>query len=189
MPSRSGHIQRALAATSLALLMLAGCGKSREEELEAERSKGAEMVEDKAAMVKGVGQALQDDGKKAVAELSTGLGKMVSGVAEGVDRAKEVAITADASATGLSLQTARAVMELGESQGQNVLKAYVQCAKAAAGQLHLRAFDADGREVGRSNRVDEQFADDDARYVRFEFDSATPMNRVSRFVLYATGKG
>lgn len=163
---------------------LAGC-KNREEQLEAERSKGAEMVEDKAAMVKGVGQALQNDGKKAAAEITTGVGKVFGGVAEGVDRAFEVRITVDASASARKLGSERALRLSVDGEKKDGVKAYVRSAETFSGKLQLRALDGKGVEVGRSDKVDSKFDADDASYVEFHFDSATPLSRVDKFVLYA----
>ncbi|MDP5238929.1 hypothetical protein Q9Q94_05275 [Uliginosibacterium sp. 31-16] len=162
---------------------MAGC-KNREEQLEAERSKGAEMVEDKAALVKGVGQALQNDGKKAAAEITTGVGKVFGGVAEGVDRAHEAKIALDASASGRQLKSERAVLLGADGEKKDGVKVYVLSAQAFKGKLQLRAVDGKGSEVGRSDKIDSDLGADDASYVEFRFDSATPMSRVDKFVLY-----
>jgi len=179
-------VKKALIAICVlsAACALAGC-KNREEQLEAERSKGAEMVEDKAAMVKGVGQALQNDGKKAAAEITTGVGKVFGGVAEGVDRAYEAKIVVDASASARKLGSERAVRLGADGEKKDGVKVYVLSGEAFKGKLQLRALDGKGVEVGRSDKVESTLDADDASYVEFRFDSATPMSRVEKYVLYA----
>lgn len=167
-----------------AICVLAGC-KSREEQIEAERSKGAEMVEDKAALVKGVGQALQNDGQKAAAEITAGVGKVFGGVAEGVDRSYEAKIGVDASASGRQLKSERAVRLGADGEKRDGVKVYVLSAQVFKGKLQLRALDSKGTEVGRSDKIDSELGADDASYIEFRFDSATPMSRVDKFVLYA----
>ncbi|GAA5162764.1 hypothetical protein [Viridibacterium curvum] len=174
----------AIAALMPALL---AC-KSREEEIAAEHAKGTALVEDKAARVKGIGEALQNDGQKAAAELTTGVGKVISGVTQGVDRAKEARITADEGAVKLGLSSDRAVLDVAGKDGQNILKAYVKSAREFKGTLHLRGFDSSNREVGRSAKEERGLGVDDAEYIAFTFDPATPMNRVEKWVLFAAAK-
>ncbi|PLK47232.1 hypothetical protein C0V76_17510 [Uliginosibacterium sp. TH139] len=172
----------------LALALCLTACKSREEEIAAEHAKGTALVEDKAARVKGIGEALQSDGQKAAAELSTGVGKVIGGVTQGIDRAKEAKITTDDGAAKLGVSSDRAVLEVNGKEGQNTLKAYVKSAQAFKGSLHLRGFDNNNREVGRSAKEERSLAADDAEYVAFTFDSATPMNRVEKWVLFAAAK-
>lgn len=175
-----------IAAVGLCLAT-SGC-KSREEELAAEHGKGVKLVENKAAQVQGVGEALQSQGQKAAAELSTGVGKVIGGVAQGIDRAKETSIAADATASQLGLSSDRAVVQFGEKNQNITLKAYIKATQSFNGSLHVRGLDGQGREVGRSTKAERKLDADDAKYVEFEFDAATPMARVAKWTLFAAVK-
>ncbi len=174
------------ALSVLALSLIVGGCKSREEQLEAERTQGAKLVEDQAAKAKGIGQALQNDGQKAAEEVAAGVGKVFSGVTQGLDRAAEVHIVVDGGAEKLGLKSERAVLEVGSSGSKNALKAYVLASQKFKGTLHVRGLDAHNREVGRSAKVEYALDADDAQYLHFEFDAATPMTRVAKWVLWAT---
>lgn len=171
------------------LLMLAfllqACGKTREEELKEEHSKGAEMIENKAAVVQGAGEALKKNGADAAQSLSEGLGNVVKGVAGGVDKAESsFAISVHADAAAKKLSANRIVVSSKPGEGKAV-KVYVLSADAYKGKLQLRAFDGKAVEIGRSNKVVSDLSKDDAAYVEFDFDEATPFSRINNFVLYA----
>lgn len=170
--------------TMLALLT-AGCGKSREEELREQQSKGAELVEDKAAMAKGIGEALKTEGKEAAKVLTEGVGGLAKGVAEGVDRVESsYQVLVHEEASKKSLSASRAVAFATGDQERKGVKVYVMSKDAFKGSLQLRAFDAQGSEIGRSAKVDGVLTADDATYIPFLFDAATPMSRVVRIVVH-----
>lgn len=174
---------RLLALLILAFLLQA-CGKTREEELKAEHDKGAELVENKAAVVQGVGDALKKNGSTAAESLSEGLGSVVKGVAGGVDKVESsFAISVHADAAAKKLSANRIVMS-DKSGTAKAVKVYVLSAEAYKGKLQLRALDGKGVEIGRSSKVDSDLGKDDAAYVEFEFDEATPFSRVNKFVLH-----
>jgi hypothetical protein len=176
---------RLIAALLLSLLATA-CSKTREEQLKEEHSKGAELIEDKAALAKGVGDALQKDGKAAALSITQGVGGVVKGVAQGVDTVQaDFKVELNDSAKTKQLSAQRAVLQDKNVDGEKGLKVYIASVQAYQGRLHLRALDDKGVEVGRSNKVEKSLDADDAAYVEFRFDSATPLSRVSQFVLYA----
>lgn len=165
--------------------LLCACGKSREEELKEQHSKGAELVEDKAAMAKGLGDALQKDGKDAACSLTQGIGGVVKGMAQGVDSLEaDFKIQLSDSAKSQQLKAERAVLQEKNAEGQKGLKVYVQSAQAFKGKLQLRASDDKGSEIGRSQKVEQNLAADDAAYIDFRFDAATPLSRVAQFTIY-----
>ncbi|XZG68992.1 hypothetical protein ACTSKR_10035 [Chitinibacteraceae bacterium HSL-7] len=169
----------------LTLLTLVGCGQSREEELQAQHTKGAELVEDQAALVQGVGDALQKEGQAAAESVTAGVGHLVKGIAQGVDKVESAyAIETSSNASAQQLRAERAVMISKDVDGKKGIKAYVFSANALKGTLHLRALDAKGQEVGRSLKVDTAFDADDAAYVEFRFDPATPFSRINKLVLH-----
>ncbi|MFC7422156.1 hypothetical protein ACFQNF_20060 [Iodobacter arcticus] len=177
---------RILAALTLGLL-LSACGQSREEELKEQHSKGAELVEDKAAMAKGLGDALQKDGKDAARSITQGVGGVMKGMAQGVDFVEaDFKIQLSESAKSKQLKAERAVLQEKNADGQKGLKVYVLSEQAFNGKLQLRALDEKGNELGRSQKVEQTLAADDANYVDFRFDAATPLSRVAQFVIYST---
>jgi hypothetical protein len=192
-PSRWFHDSRFKKTMQIRLITImclalaaAACSKSREEEIKEQQSMGAELIEDKAAMAKGAGEALKSDGKDSAAVLTEGIGNVLKGVADGVDRVEsDYQISMHEGAVSKSLMADRVVPVSGAPDNKG-LKVYVKSQKAYKGELQIRAFDAKGIEVGRSNKVASTLTDDDAQYVEFSFDSATPMSRVAKFILHAS---
>ncbi|WP_137938611.1 hypothetical protein [Chitinivorax sp. B] len=172
-----------LCATSVVLLGLVAC-KPHEEQVKEKHTAGQQLVEKEAALAKGVGEALQKDGQSAAEELAAGAGSLLKGIAKGVDRAEELTIVLDGSSSGKGLKVTRS-QYVGSGQESDTLKLYVMSAQAYSGKLHLRAFDDKDAEVGRSDKVEAKLDADDAKYVEFKFDDATPVSRVKKFVLFA----
>lgn len=173
-----------IAVLLMLAVLLQACGKTREEELKEEHDKGAEMIENKAAVVQGVGDALKNNGSNAAQSLSEGLGSVVKGVAGGVDKAESsfaIGVHADAAAKKLS---ANRIVMSDKSSGVKAVKVYVLSAEAYKGKLQLRALDGKNVEIGRSNKIEGDLSKDDAAYIEFEFDEATPFSRVNKFVLH-----
>lgn len=167
-------------------LLLAACGKSREEELQEQHSKGAEVVEDQAALIKGAGDALKKDGKDAAESISAGVGSLIKGVAGGVDQVQsDFKVSVSEGAKKQALSVTRIVMSDATSSAGKGVKVYVTSAQAFKGRLQLRAFDGKNIEIGRSGKVDSALEADDALYVEFLFDNATPLSRVDHFVVHA----
>ena len=167
-------------------LLLGACGKTREEELKEQHDMGAAVVEDKAALVKGAGDALKKDGKEAAESISAGVGSLIKGVAGGVDQVQsDFKVSVSDSAKSRSLGVTRIVISEGSAAADKGVKVYVTSSQAFKGQLQLRAFDARNIEIGRSAKVDGTFGADDALYVEFLFDTATPLSRVDHFVVHA----
>lgn len=169
----------------LLCLLLGACGKTREEELQAEHDKGAELVENKAALLKGAGDALHKDGKQAAESLSTGVGSLIKGVAGGVDQVQsDYKVSVSDAAKSLSLSATRVVVSDAASSEGKSIKIYLSSVQAFKGRLQVRAYAADGAELGRSNKVESALEADDALYVPFLFDEATPLSRIDRFVVH-----
>lgn len=170
----------------MSALLLAACGQSREEELKEEHDKGAEVVEDKAALIKGAGEALKKDGKDAAESLSAGVGSLIKGVAGGVDQAQsDFKVSVSDGASSRALSVTRIVMSDATASAGKGVKVYVTSGQSFKGRLQLRAFDGKNVEIGRSAKVDSALDADDALYVEFLFDNATPLSRVDHFVVHA----
>lgn len=171
---------------ALVVSCVAGCSKPREEELKEQRTKGAEMVENKAAVAGGVGDALKKEGADAAKKLVEGVGNVVKGAAEGVDKAESsFALELNESAANKQLSAQRATLATVPEKGEKGIKVYVMSKTAYTGTLQLRALDKEGVEVGRSKKADAKLGADDAAYIEFHFDDATPFSRVQKFVVHA----
>jgi hypothetical protein len=73
-----------------------------------------------------------------------------------------------------------------EELGKDYASLYAIFSKAFRGALELRAKNAEGQEVGRSERLAklEQSADS-ARFFTFKFDARTPLASVTEFTLHS----
>lgn len=169
------------------LLALAGC-KTKEEKLQAAEDKGNTLTAEQARMVKGAGEALKKEGAEAAETVSEGLGKLVKGVGQGVQKGLldvKVTVHPDLSAKGVTVTRA----SIGEEKAaDHAVTAYVAMEKGFDGALELRAFDEQDREVGRVKLPVTEGAGA-ARYLDFAFDPRTPLLTAKRFELREVPKG
>lgn len=149
-----GMILRILTCGLLALTVCTGCSR------EAIRKK-AKQATNKAGQVVGEGAST-----------------FFTGVGEGIVRTVthyDVRLSDELKSLGLSVTIAQSVPAAGEDGKKPALSFYVLNQTALTGTLRLRLFNADGKEIGRSQaRVD--FAADDARYVPFVLDPEIPLS-------------
>lgn len=166
---------RTQAVCALAALMLLACGKD-----EPKPSAAEEAVK----VVSSAGDTLKDGGKDAAKNLTEGLGQVVKGVAQGVDSVdSDFKVEMDATAAKHELSAKRATIS--DHDKKNV-KVYFISKGKFEGELQLRAFDAKGEEIGRSGKLAGKLGADDAQYMEFQFDQATPLSRVGKFVVFAS---
>jgi len=91
---------------------------------------------------------------------------------------KNVALDPALSSAGIALSQLK-------EQGSDV-SVYAVFGKAWSGTLELRAKNAEGQEVGRSERLEKLKQDaDSAAFFTFKFDSRTPLASVTEFTLHA----
>ncbi len=170
-------------AWPLMLLLVGGCTcKSREEKLKEAEDKGNLLAATKAKVVKGVGDALKNEGKQAAESVSEGTGEVVKGLGKGLEKSlNEVKLAVASELGGKGINATRASREPSGAK-QHVVSVYVVLDKPYAGPLELRAYGADKKEIGRAKvQVDEKEAT--ARYVDFEFDPRTPLLTADHFEL------
>lgn len=170
-----------LAAVLSALVLTLGC-KSREEKLKEAEDKGNLLAATKAKMVKGVGEALKNEGKEAAETVSEGTGEVVKAVGKGFDTslsAVKVEVAPALAEKGVGVTRASRMTGEKEKHGISV---YVVLDTPYEGTLEARAYGEKHQEVGR---VSIQVAEKQpiAKYFDFEFDSRTPLNTVDHFEL------
>jgi hypothetical protein len=170
-----------LVASLLLVVTLASC-KSKEEKLQAAEDTGNTLAATKARLVKGVGEALQKEGKEAAEKVTQGVGEVVKGVGSGVEKGLlEVKLDVQKELGPKGLSATRATRG-DQGASAHAVSIYLVLEKPLKTSLELRAFDEQDREVGRTQvALDE--AKSTARYVDFAFDPRTPLLTVKRFEL------
>lgn len=165
---------------TLAFSGLSACSKQTAEE------KGKALADDKIGMVKGIGEALKENGKQAAQSVSEGLGNTGKGVTAGFEAVSAIAYKPGASIVANGLGITR--MHWGnESADGHVINAYVTARQAAHGNLHILAFDNKHVELGRVAREIKR-ASDSAGYEDFTLDARTPKSSIAYLTLEYTPK-
>ncbi|PJJ98824.1 hypothetical protein CO615_06550 [Lysobacteraceae bacterium NML75-0749] len=117
--------------------------------------------------------------QKAGSVLSGSATDFVAGLGEGVDKKMTLELLLDPAfeANGLTVT-------LGKSRGVGSKDAsvYIVSAKPFKGAIMARALDESGTEIGRS-RVEVEFAEDDAKYVNFNFNEEMDSQLVRSYAL------
>ncbi len=166
----------------LFVVSVAGFGcKDREEQLQAEESKGNLLAAKKAKLVEGVGKALQDEGKTAAEAITRGSSDVLRAAGKGFDQGlSQVKLAAHEGLAPRGIGATRAAVR--KDQQTRAVTVYVTLDQPFKGPLELRAYDTEGQEVGRS-RVEVDEAEPTARYLDFPFDERTPLLTADRFEL------
>lgn len=174
------------------VVLLSGC-ESHEEKMARQEKEAQEKAELLASVAKGTGNALSGVGSEATEALSKGVTDMVSGINRGVEKGTEfpVSVNEPLSAKGVAANLATRNLsntsaELGDGGMENSVSVYVTFDNASETVFQLRAFDGDGKEIGRSNKLPVQVDEDEGTYLHFVFDGQTPLSRVANMVLYET---
>ena len=174
------------------IVLLAGC-ESHEEKMARQEREAQEKAELLASVAKGTGNALSGAGSEATEALSKGVTDMVSGINRGVEKGTEfpVSVNDSLSAKGVAANLATRNLsntsaELGNGGMENSVSVYITFDNASEMVFQLRAFDSDGKEIGRSNKLPVQVDEDEGTYLHFVFDGQTPLSRVANMVLYET---
>lgn len=172
---------RRLIALIVFTSLATGC-KSREEKLQAAEEQGNLLAATKAKMVKGVGEALKNEGKEAAQAVTEGAGEVVKAVGTGFDKSLgQVKFAAHQELGAKGIGATRAAR--GETAAaQHTVTVYVTLDKPYTGPLELRAFDNANQEIGRV-KVDVDEKSSTARYVDFTFDPRTPILTADHFEL------
>jgi len=158
------------AACLVAAVLCACSSKSAEE-------KGADMAGEKIDMVAGIGNALTDKGGKAAESIASGVGTVVKGVERGALKVgRKLDIDPSLARAGLAVSRVQDGTEAGNGAAHGLL-AYVIASTRAEGSLRMFAYDALGREIGRSS-VPVAYGGDDASYVALALDKNVALGDV-----------
>ena len=158
------------AACLVAAALWACSPKSAEE-------KSADMAGEKIDMVTGIGNALTDKGGKAAESIATGVGTVVNGVERGaLKMGRKLNIDPSLAKAGLAVSRVQDGSEAGDGAAHGLL-AYVIASTRAEGSLRMFAYDALGREIGRSS-VPVAYGGDDAGYVALALDKNVALGDV-----------
>jgi len=162
-------VSRCGALCLLAAALSACSPKSAEE-------KGAQMAGEKIDMVAGIGNALTDKGGKPAESIASGVGTVVKGVERGaMTVGRKLSLDSSLAAAGL---TVTKVQDASGSTTPHGLEAYLVASNGAEGNLRMIAYDALGREIGRSS-VPVLLTGDDARYVALKLDRQVDLHGVT----------
>jgi len=158
------------AACLLAAALCACSSKSAEE-------KGADLAGEKIDMVAGIGNALTDKGGKAADSIASGVGTVMKGVERGALKVgRKLDIDPSLARAGLAVSRVQDGTEAGNGAAHGLL-AYVIASTRAEGSLRMFAYDALGREIGRSS-VPVAYGGDDAGYVALSLDKNVALGDV-----------
>jgi hypothetical protein len=150
---------RSTLLVTLALYLLAtsmACQKSREEMIQEAEAQGRDMTEKKAGILKGVGDGLQGEGKKASESVAKGASGVVKSGLQGAEKGfVELSATVAESLTGAGVKVERASIptpsEIPDAdKRKRTVKVYMVLDKPYAGDITLVARDSDGKELGRT---------------------------------------
>jgi hypothetical protein len=173
-----------LLTTILTSALLGACSNQTAEE------KGKAIATEKADMVKGIGDAMQEKGTAAAESLTTGLGKVVQGVERGVEKSKRTVVVSDAARqAGLdvtkvqfaetSMASSVSASEPEPEAARQGLDIYLISQKAAEGELKVKVLNALDQEIGRAKLAIKQGADE-AQYVRIPMPDRVDLHAVSK---------
>jgi len=158
-------------AACLAAAALCACSPKSAEE------KGADMASEKIDMVAGIGNALTDKGGQAAESIASGVGTVVKGVERGALKVgRKLDIDPSLAKAGLAVSRVQDGTEAGDGAEHGLL-AYVIASARAQGSLRMFAYDALGREIGRSS-VPVAYGGDDAGYVALSLDKNVALGDV-----------
>jgi hypothetical protein len=166
----------------LSVLLLTSC-MSKEEKMKEANEEGNEAVAVKAKFIEGAGDALQNEGKKAVKSASKGVGEMIKGVNSGISESINTAEVQSEPAFRVNFEDCKAEKIYGEDSEKNKkVTIYLIAKKDFSGKLILKAFDDDKKEIGRSC-LDVSIKKDEAKYVDFAFDARTHLLQTESFTI------
>ena len=164
------------------LALMISC-MSKEEKMKEGEADGNEAIAVKSKYIEGAGKALQEQGKDAAKSASKGVGDVIKGINSGISESiNESNVIAEGT-----LKTNFEEPKAEKIYGADVDKIkkvtiYLIAKKDFQGDLILKAFNADEREIGRS-RLSVSIKKDDAKYVDFPFDERTHLLRTEYFTI------
>jgi hypothetical protein len=174
------NINKFLAA-AIAVCLVA-CS-SHEEKVKEEHNAGKEKVEEKAALVEGIGEGLKSSGKDAMSALSEGVGAVVKGAEEGFDKGlTKVNVKADTSVSVYGMKIGKCGKYFSDSLKTNVVSVYTIFEENVNTEMMIVAIDGEKMEVGRSLvKVNEK--EGTTKYIDYAFDKRVNIDIVKEFKL------
>jgi hypothetical protein len=156
---------------------------SHEDKVKEERNEGKEKVEEKAALVQGIGEGLKTSGKDAVEALTEGVGSIIKGAENGFDKSlTKVNLKADTSVSVYGIKIGKCGKYYSDSLKTNVVSAYGVFNEDFNSELLLVAIDQDNMEVGRvKQKLNEK--EGASKYIDFAFDKRMNIDIVKEFKL------
>ncbi len=156
---------------------------SHEEKVKEEHDKGKDKVEEKAALVQGIGEGLKTSGKDAISALSEGVGSVIKGAEEGFDKSlTKVNLKADTSVAVFGMKIGKSGKYFSDSLKTNVVSVYTIFEEDVNTDVVMVATDADRSEVGRSKvKVNEK--EGTTKYIDYVFDKRVNIDIVKEFKL------
>jgi hypothetical protein len=165
-----------------ALTLLFSC-MSKEEKMKEAEAEGNEAIAVKSKLIEGAGKALQEQGKEAAKSASKGIGDVIKGINSGVSESINTSKVISEPAFNANFEECKAEKIYGaDTDKQKKVTIYLIAKKDFKGNLVLKAFDADKKEIGRSS-LEVSIKKDDAKYVDFSFDERTHLLQTEYFTI------
>lgn len=182
----------------LVLVLLSACdSETHEEKMAREKQEKQERAELVASGIEGVGNALSGAGSDAAESLTKGVTDMVSGIGRGIEKGTEYPVSVHEKLAGKGVTATVATRnmsgsadsaQLGEGGLDSSVSVYITFDEDIDTLIQIRAYDKDGVEVGRSNKMPVIMDADDGTYLHFSFDGQTPLTRVTKMTIYEVKK-
>jgi hypothetical protein len=162
--------------------LLIACA-SKEERIKQEHDDGQQEVKEKSAYVKGVGEALSDDGKDAAEKISEGVGEVFKGLNSGFDKSLSKVNVKVSKDLQKYFSLGRTGKFYNDSLQHTEVVLYVIVEKDTSANVILKAFDSENVELGRKAMKISGKSLEEGGYVSFSFDKRTPIDLVEYFEL------
>lgn len=165
-----------------ALSLMVSC-MSKEEKMKEAEADGNEVIAVKSKLIEGAGKALQEQGKAAAKSASKGVGDVIKGINSGISESINQSEVIPEASFKVNFEECKAE-KIYASETDKVKKAtiYLIAKNDYKGDLILKAFNADKKEIGRS-RLTIDIKKDDAKYVDFSFDERTHLLQTEYFTI------
>lgn len=165
----------------LATAALASCA-SKEEQKKQSEEEGNFLVAKESRFVKGIGDALKDEGKVAAESVSEGVGEVFKGFDKGFDKSLTKITVKANDDVSTYIKLGRTAKHYNDTTLKTDVIIYAIFEKDFSGKLLLKAFDKENTELGRKTLEIKKKADD-VEYLSFQFDERTPLSLADTYTL------
>lgn len=171
---------KTLSLILISVLFLFSC--SREQRNKKAEEKGQRKVEKQASFIKGIGEGMKGLGKDAIESVSEGVGEIVKGANEGLDKSfVKIDIRVSEELAPL-VQASRCEIHQNDSSRKKGVLVYTIFEDDFDGRLVLKAFDKENNELGRSAIAVTEAADN-GHFIEFPFDERTSFTLINYLTL------